>query len=376
MPSSELSEHAGYLTDTRKLSAYEQALSAVIATPNVSVLDLGAGSGVLGLLAARAGARVVYAVDSGPIIGAASEVAQRSLFANCIFHIRGRSTEVALPERVDVAVCDQIGGFVHDAGVLALFADARRRLLRPDGVLVPAGFRMFVAPARCKKVREQIDAWASCPAGFDFSVFCELAVNTEHYVDGDQVLLLGPGIQVAEIRSDHTDSIKGGGVALVEVEGLCDGIVGWFEAELGGGAVLTNHPDDPGRMRRWCNFYPLTESVRVEEGDTVDVHVDVRPLLKAVTWRVEITGAETVKERHSTLVGEFVAADDLARARGARVTATPIGQVVARMLDLADGTRSTEEVMTQLSSEHPVELQSPSVEQTLRNALGQFSTPS
>ena len=78
MSDSELKEHAGYLADTHKLAAYEQALRVLLADRRGVVLDLGAGSGILGLLAARAGAGRVYTVDSGPIIGPAAEVALRS----------------------------------------------------------------------------------------------------------------------------------------------------------------------------------------------------------------------------------------------------------------------------------------------------------
>ena len=57
--------------------------------------------------------------------------------------------------------------------------------------------------------------------------------------------------------------------------------------------------------------------------------VDVRPLLGAVTWRMTIkdaAGATAADERHSTLLGRFLARDDLARSGGAPVAATPIGQ--------------------------------------------------
>lgn len=378
MSASELAEHAGYLADTVKLAAYEQALRALLEEGDRSVLDLGAGTGVLGLLAARAGASVVYSVDSGPVLGPAAQAAARSGYGERIVHIRGRSTEIDLPEPADIAVCDQIGGFVHDAGVLEYFADARHRLLAPDSVLVPAGFRMFLAPAECPTVREEIDVWRSSPGGFDFSVFHELAVNTEHQANDDQIRLLGPGVQVAQIAADHIDAIKGGGTTIVEGEGRCDGLVGWFDAAMGGGVSLTNQPGDPGRMRRWCNVYPIASGVDVHSGDTVEFNVDVRPMLKAVTWQVSIVGPERLskcEERHSTLLGQFLAADDLARSGGATVTATSVGRALARALELADGTRSTDEVMEQVRVENLVGSDQPSVEETMRRTLERFTTP-
>jgi SAM-dependent methyltransferase len=377
MSASELAEHAGYLGDAVKLAAYAQALAALVGGDD-SVLDLGAGTGILGLLAARAGARVVYAVDSGPIIGPAAEVAARSPYADRIVHVRGRSTEIDLPEPVDVAVCDQIGGFVHDAGVLQLFADVRRRLLAPGGRLVPARFRLLVAPVTCATIREQIDLWGAAPAGIDFSPFRDAAVNTEHTVEGDDVHLLAAGTVVAEVDADHIEPIAGGGRVSIDEGGSCDGLVGWFEADMGGGAMLTNCPGDSRRMRRWCTFYPLSERVAVSDGDVVDAAVDVRPLLHAVTWRVTITdqtGEPWASERHSTLLGSFLADDELARTGGSSIVATRTGRALARSLALADGTRSTDEILEQLRVERLLDGRSPSMEERLRATLERFSTP-
>lgn len=379
MTYSELKEHAGYLADQQKLSAYERALQSLLASGDEVVLDLGAGSGILGLLAARAGARCVYAVDSGPIIGPAAEVVAAAGLNGVIRHVRGRSTEVELPEPVDIAVCDQIGGFVYDAGVLEYFADARRRHLGPEGVLVPARFELHLAPVQCDRVREQLDLWSSSPVGFDFSSFAGLATNTEHRVDAEDVRVLGPGVRVATIDADHTAPVKGEGAATVETAGRCDGLVGWFVAELGGGATLTNRPDAPERMRRWCNVYPIDAGVTVQVGDRVELTVDVRPLLHAVTWTVKLTADrdETVlaSERHSTLLGQFLAKEDLARSGGAPIASTKVGQALARAVELADGSRSTDEVLAMVGSEFAAVAASDSDEATVRQLLARLTDP-
>ncbi len=192
--------------------------------------------------------------------------------------------------------------------------------------------------------------------------------------------MLGPGVQVGVIESDHTDPIKGEGAAVVADSGRCDGLVGWFTAELGGGATLTNQPESSVRMQRWCNVYPLSEGVEVEPGDVVEVSIDVRPLLRAVTWRVTVTAGdgqrEKTDERHSTLLGRFLAPDDLDRSHGVPIEATEIGNAVARALELADGSRSTEEIMMQVGTEFPLTSLPPLADRALRDLLGRFSTVS
>jgi protein arginine N-methyltransferase 1 len=233
---------------------------------------------------------------------------------DAIVHCQARSTELDLPERVDLAVCDQIGGFVHDAGVLEFFADARRRHLTDGGRLLPASFRLYLAPARCEKIRTQINIWGSSPEGFDFEVFRKLAINSEYRIDGQDCQLLSPGVLVAEIQSDHETCIKGSGTTAVEGGLDFDGLVGWFEADFGSDVTLTNHPSDPNRMDRWCNFYPIDEQIDVDQGDMINIDVDIRPLLHAVTWKVEVRdrgGTSRLSERNSTLLGEFIAPDAL-----------------------------------------------------------------
>jgi hypothetical protein len=375
MGSAELAEHAGYLADTVKLGAYQTALASALSNDRrTTVLDLGSGSGILGLLAGRAGARWVYAVDSGSIIGPAADVAASTALGCGFRHIRGLSTEIELPERVGVAVCDQIGGFVYDAGVLEYFADTRRRHLIDDGVLIPASFRLYLTAVTCDHIRDQIELWDSHPGGIDFSVFRDLAVNSEHKVQADQVHVLSRGLEIANITSDHVDPIQGAGTLTVESAGRFDGLLGWFDADLGGGATLTNDPVHPDRMRRWCNLYPIARGVDVEAGDEISVEMDVRPLLPAASWRVRFTalGAE-VTERHSTLLGEFLAPDDLARSAGAPVQQARLGKILAKALGLADGTRSVGEIIGEIANGPDRLEMSVSEEGTLRRLLARLT---
>jgi len=348
---SELAEHARYLGDEVKLAAYERALRGVLGDRSGRVvLDLGAGTGILGLLAARAGATLVHAVDSGSIIGPASEVARRSPHAASITHHPVTSTKLELRDQVDVVVCDQIGGFVHEPNILQYYADVRRRLLAPDGVMVPASFRLFLAPARSDPIRAQLDLWASHPAGFDFSTFHTLAVNTEHRVADDEVNALAEGVEVAEIAADHVDRVTGRGSIEIEVEDRCDGLVGWFVADLGGGATLTNRPGDPGRMRRWCTFYPLEVPRTLSPGDRVELDVDLRPLSHAVTWRTSIRagGAAPVTERHSTLLGAFLSSADLPAGDAAPRRVSEVGAALREALTSAERSRSIDEILAEV----------------------------
>ena len=103
-----LTEHWHYLADQARLEAYERAIAEVV-HPNNVVLDLGAGSGILGLLACRAGAKRVYAVDDGPVIELARRICRANGYQDRVVFIKGHSLEVELPEKVDLIIADQVG---------------------------------------------------------------------------------------------------------------------------------------------------------------------------------------------------------------------------------------------------------------------------
>ena len=112
-----INEHRTYLSDRTRLAAYTAAIHNAV-RPGDVVLDLGCGTGILGLLACRAGAARVYAIDATGMIEVARRLAKDNGLADRIVHLKELSLTAQLPEPVDVVVCDQMGGFGIDAGIL------------------------------------------------------------------------------------------------------------------------------------------------------------------------------------------------------------------------------------------------------------------
>lgn len=352
MSQSELAEHRGYLADERKVAAYRAALAEVVG-PGDRVLDLGAGSGLLGYLACDAGAGAVVAVDAGDIVGVARRIAADNGYGDRITHVQALSTELELDDPVDVAVCDQIGGLVHDAGVLACFADARRRLLRPGGRLVPAAFRVFLAPVTFEVGRRAVEFWSSSPAGLDVTSVRALAVNTEwrYNVAPDDATPLAPGAEVAAFPADHDDPVSGAASFTVDRGGRFDGYLGWFEATMSPSVTLTNDPWAPERFDRWCNYYPVDLDVELAPGDEVSVELDVRPRLGVVTWSTLVGAPEGARHtaRQSTFESSFLSAATVDASPRSPVPATRRLDLAREVLDLVDGRRSRAEVVAALA---------------------------
>ena len=133
------------LGDRARTSAFLQAIRRTV-RPGDVVVDLGTGSGVLAVAAARAGAKRVYAIEAQPIATAAERFFKGSGFDDRITLIRGNSMEITLDEKADVLVSEIIGDQPLGERILATTRDAVARLLKPGAHVIPASLRLYATP--------------------------------------------------------------------------------------------------------------------------------------------------------------------------------------------------------------------------------------
>jgi hypothetical protein len=123
------------LADTVRVEAYRRALDAVV-RPGMHVVEIGTGTGVLAVLASKAGARVT-AIEQFSLLNIARAVARESGVESQIELVRGRSDRVQLEERGDLLISEIVGNRILNEGLLEMTLDARERLLKPDALLIP-----------------------------------------------------------------------------------------------------------------------------------------------------------------------------------------------------------------------------------------------
>ena len=159
---------------------FRRAIDSVVG-PGAVVLDVGAGSGILSLFAARAGAARVYAVEETTIAVLAQELAAANGFAQVVRVVQGDITEIEPPERVDVIVSEWLGGFGIDEGMLGPVIAARDRWLKPGGIMIPHSVTAWTALVHDQYLGETVDFLRANPYGLDLADLIEKTVNEISY---------------------------------------------------------------------------------------------------------------------------------------------------------------------------------------------------
>ena len=356
-------EHRQYLADRPRISAFDRAIQRVVKRGDV-VLDLGSGSGILGLLACRAGASRVYSVEEGGMIEFAQKVCAANGFQERVRFIKGLSTRVELPEKVHVVVADQIGRFGFEAGLLEYYADARTRFLAPGGVMIPARLDLCVAPVECAEVFERIEFWNDSPLDFDFRPARTWAVNTAYPTKLRPEHLLGGPATIAslDMSTAEPEALSLEAAVTADKDGTLHGIGGWFTAQLSEGIEMSNSPLSAEPINRMNVVFPIDRPTPLRRGDCVRVTMRILPSELLVTWTVEVEfAANEDQERrprptsftHSTFKGMLVSKEDILRTRPDFVPKlSPWGEARHTILNLCDGRRSLAEIEREVYGNH------------------------
>ena len=92
--------HRTLIADRVRNEAFFAALKATIVKGETAVADIGAGTGLLGLMAAKLGAREVYLYEKADVARVASEVLRKNRVRNCQL-MPCHSQEMQDPPRAD-----------------------------------------------------------------------------------------------------------------------------------------------------------------------------------------------------------------------------------------------------------------------------------
>jgi len=167
--------HYAMLNDTHRNEFYLDAMGGRV--QGKRVVDIGAGSGLLSLMAAKQGASEVLAIEaSRDMVDLAQLNIQRNGETKRVRIIHSLSNNVVLrdEEKADVIVSETLGALMLGEGMLDYLADARRRLAKPGAAVIPAGGAQYAMLVASPSLAMVSSVQPECCKGFDLSAIGSL----------------------------------------------------------------------------------------------------------------------------------------------------------------------------------------------------------
>jgi type I protein arginine methyltransferase len=345
------------LLDRDRMTAYETALRRHV-TPESVVVDIGAGTGIFSFLACQLGARKVYAIEPNPAIEVARQEAAALGLTDRIEFIEALSTDVNLPEQADVVISDLRGvSPLYDHHLPAII-DARSRLLKPDGVLLPQQDTLWAALVHVPELfASYINAWSY--GGLELQVARHHALNSmipKSFKPDEVCLNPQPWVQLDYTQLtdlNYANSLHWSVSEAAEVHGI--GL--WFECQMGEGLHYSSGPDNADSTYKHY-FVPFRETLHLLPGDDLTIDLRANLVEDDYLWRWHTTlvrkGAVIVKWQQSTfwtMPLSFVEVQSVREDfQPSRTSQANIDRVILTQMT---GTQTLGEIATRLQTEFP-----------------------
>lgn len=263
--------HVPMMNDVRRNRSWDRALRAAI-RPEMLVLEIGTGAGMLALMAARAGAKVITCETNVVAAEVARELAALNGYRDRIDviskHSRDLRLGVDLNRPADLLICDIFADGLLEFDPLTAIADARERLVQPGAPVIPMASSLRVSLAHWKDYDRNARIDTAC--GFDLRPFSDyVPAALARPIDIQGLDLLSDGydafrfdfaaarIPMADRRSFPVRATKGGDV---------NTLARWIRLELDAETVLEARPEAASTYFSGLTLSPLDAPIAIEEG--------------------------------------------------------------------------------------------------------------
>ncbi|WP_233236104.1 50S ribosomal protein L11 methyltransferase [Bordetella sp. LUAb4] len=266
--------HFGMLNDRGRNEQYRDAIAAKL--QGLEVLDIGIGTGLLSMYAARLGAKHVYGCELNPTMaGVAREIIRANGEADRISVIGRSSQDLRLgqdiPARAQGLVTEIMDCGMVGEGLLTSLAHARAHLLEANARIIPECIGIEFCLIQSVEVFN--NNHVASVDGIDLSTFnCyatqgyfPVRMNTWpiEYLSTRQSALLFDLERGDIVAREETHGVT------VTQDGIVHGLAFWFRALLAPGIVLTN---SPAAHTHWAQaMYCLDPPRAVCRGERIEV---------------------------------------------------------------------------------------------------------
>jgi hypothetical protein len=279
-----LTDYVWMLADQQRTRTYTRAIQKIV-KPGDRVLEIGSGIGFFSVVAVKAGAAHVEAVEVTPAAHLGRHVAEANGCGDRIAFSQVDSRQLALVAPVDVVIADLRGPLPFCGHSLATLIDARTRLLRSGGTMIAASDTLYAAPCAAPEV------WVrEVAAGLEHGEVRLDPIVPQIY-DTPFRCCVAPGALLADpvrwlaldYRSVQNTDHVGSAAWTFAADATVDGVALWFDSDVGAGERLSAAPCAGSTVYRQL-YLPFRQAIRASRGMTVRAEIGARLIGANYVW--------------------------------------------------------------------------------------------
>ena len=256
--------HEEMIKDKIRTGSYKKAIenNKIIFKDKIA-LDIGSGTGILSIFAAKAGAKHVYGIEYADIADYSKEIIKQNNLSDKITIIQSKVEEANLPvDKVDIIISEWMGYFLLYESMLDTLLFARDKWLKKDGYLLPDKAQIYLAGIQDTLYKyNKIDSWDNV-YGFNFSVLKNPAL-AEPIIDNfpnNNIISNSCKIFDIDLYTVKVEDLdfSAGYEIIFNKDDTFNGFVTWFDVEfdkLPNKVTLSTSPYEPSTHWKQVMFY-------------------------------------------------------------------------------------------------------------------------
>ncbi len=266
--------HIPMINDHERNDAYEAALLNNVQEGDV-VLEIGTGSALVAMMAARAGAGHVYTCEMHkPLVEVARETVAVNGYSDRVSVISKKSTDMAIgtdmPEKADIFVSELINVGMLAPDMLAILQHARQNLLKPDAKIIPAAATVWCSLVQADDLR-RISPIRTV-SGFDMSRFDQFRTpgycTLDLAADNHQLLSNPEKAWFFDFYKNMPATASKTLTVTASETGVAHGVAFWFDLHMD--EKVTYNSNSPTRTNHWKQaVYFFGQNLPVVKGQPV-----------------------------------------------------------------------------------------------------------